>query len=65
MLHPQSRVYYVDPWTGSIFGEGGINALNPLKDSGAAGAHVAPAGVDMETLKGGVIMPKLGNETAK
>lgn len=63
MLHPQSRVYYVDPWTGSIFGEGGINALNPLKD-GATG-HVSPGGVDMETLKGGVIMPKLGNETAK
>lgn len=57
LLHPPSRVYYTDPWTGSIFGEGGVDAASFWK--GAGKSH------NLEMFKGDVIMPKLGNETAK
>ncbi|KAK7036486.1 hypothetical protein VNI00_011683 [Paramarasmius palmivorus] len=55
-LHPPARSY-IDPWTGQLFGEGGVeNSLNiqqpkmPWEGSSS---------------KGGVIMSKLGNATAK
>lgn len=55
-LHAPSRAY-IDPWTGDLFGEGGveeqIHALQPLVPQSDIAAH------------GGVIMSKLGNETAK
>lgn len=63
MLHPPSRVYYVDPWTGSIFGEGGVDSVS--SPQGLDRLHKSPGSSDLEVLKGGVIMPKLGNETAK
>lgn len=53
LLHPPSRAY-VEPWTGDFFGEGGVEQdphIYPA--SAAAGVH------------GEVIMPKLGNATAK
>ena len=53
MLHPPSRAY-VEPWTGELFGEGGVEQdphIYPA--SAAAGVH------------GEVIMAKLGNATAK
>lgn len=53
VLHPPSRAYF-DPWSGQIFGEGGVEkTLQPVK---------LP---DKSVTEGGVIMAKLGNETAK
>ncbi|THH18681.1 hypothetical protein EW146_g2343 [Bondarzewia mesenterica] len=56
VLHAPSRAY-IDPWTGDLFGEGGVenqlHALQPLVPQVDSAAH------------GGVIMSKLGNETAK
>jgi hypothetical protein len=51
--HPPSRAY-IDPWTGELFGEGGVE-----KDVQSR-RRPPTSGVS-----GGVIMPKLGNETAK
>ncbi|EKM81279.1 hypothetical protein AGABI1DRAFT_112947 [Agaricus bisporus var. burnettii JB137-S8] len=51
MLHPPSRAY-LNPLTGQLFGEGGVEqTLNRLPQEGV--------------VHGGVIMAKLGNETAK
>jgi len=53
LLHPPSRTY-LDPWTGDLFGEGGVEKdLHTFPASAAEGVH------------GGVIMSKLGNATAK
>lgn len=50
MIRSPSRTY-LDPWTGQLFGEGGLEGnLHPKQTGG---------------IKGGVIMSKLGNETAK
>lgn len=55
LMHPPSRSY-IDPWTDQIFGEGGMEKmLHPSLSSKPA----------IGTVKGGVIMAKLGNETAK
>ncbi|KAI0343550.1 hypothetical protein BDW22DRAFT_1406779 [Trametopsis cervina] len=55
MLHPPSRAY-MDPWTGDLFGEGGVE-----KD-----LHAKPPSDDVSRVaQGGVIMGKLGNATAK
>ncbi|KIL00880.1 hypothetical protein PAXRUDRAFT_128869, partial [Paxillus rubicundulus Ve08.2h10] len=72
-LHPPSRAYYIDPWTGELFGEGGVeNELHilpyphfatdraPQSTPAAVGDNIPPG-----TPLGGVIMSKLGNETAK
>ncbi|GJE94725.1 hypothetical protein PsYK624_108960 [Phanerochaete sordida] len=53
LLHPPSRTY-LDPWTGDLFGEGGVE-----KD-----LHTFPANA-AEGVHGDVIMSKLGNATAK
>ncbi|KAG1746399.1 ERV/ALR sulfhydryl oxidase domain-containing protein [Suillus lakei] len=54
-LHPPSRAY-IDPWTGDFFGEGGVEQdLSPALYNGARPLSA----------QGGVIMSKLGNETAK
>ncbi|KIY51462.1 hypothetical protein FISHEDRAFT_37069 [Fistulina hepatica ATCC 64428] len=54
-LHPQTRSYF-DPSTGEFFGEGGVeSALNALPFS----SH------NIKGVHGEVIMPKLGNATAK
>lgn len=46
---------YMDPWTGKVFGEGGVEdtSSNTHKPNEVLGAQ------------GGVIMPILGNATAK
>ena len=54
LLHPPSRAY-IDPWTGELFGEGGVE-----KDVRPPQRRPPTAGVS-----GGVIMSKLGNATAK
>ncbi|KAF8802635.1 hypothetical protein BYT27DRAFT_7172698 [Phlegmacium glaucopus] len=55
LMHPPSRSY-IDPWTGQIFGDGSIKDYpHPKLIPGT------PAG----GVEGGVIMSKLGNETAK
>jgi FAD-linked sulfhydryl oxidase len=52
VIHPSTKAY-LDPITGLYYGEGG--------------SEPAPGGegVDKESLRGGVIMGKLGKETAK
>jgi hypothetical protein len=52
-IHPSSRAY-IDPFTGEIFGDGGFE---PDLSKNAQ--------LDKDALKGGVIMGKLGNDTAK
>lgn len=52
LKHPPSRMY-IDPWTGQLFGEGGVE--NTLHADGNR----------IEGVKGKVIMGKLGNATAK
>ncbi|KIP09009.1 hypothetical protein PHLGIDRAFT_126610 [Phlebiopsis gigantea 11061_1 CR5-6] len=53
LLHPPSRTY-LDPWTGDMFGDGGVEKDPHIYTaSPSAGVH------------GGVIMSKLGNATAK
>ena len=54
MLHPPSRAY-IDPWTGELFGEGGVE-----KD-----LRTSKGGNKPESAHGDVIMSKLGNATAK
>jgi len=56
MLHAPSRAY-IDPWTGQFFGEGGVEQGSRNAGTGSWAA--------VKGAKGGVIMPKLGNETAK
>ncbi|KAF8554909.1 hypothetical protein OG21DRAFT_1385292, partial [Imleria badia] len=60
-LHPPSRAY-IDPWTGEFFGEGGVE-----KDMRLLPRPTADSGDEkgVGVLQGGVIMSKLGNETAK
>jgi len=61
-LHPPSRAY-LDPWTGEWFGEGGVEADARLPNSLV---HTYQEKVmSGKGAKGGVIMSKLGNETAK
>ncbi|KAI0821451.1 ERV/ALR sulfhydryl oxidase domain-containing protein [Irpex lacteus] len=55
MLHPPSRAY-IDPWTGELFGEGGVE--EDLRVPGSKGSNP-------ESAHGEVIMTKLGNVTAK
>jgi len=50
-VHPPTRSY-IDPWTGQLFGEGGVEQYWQV--------HPSP-----DVVKGGVIMTKLGNSTAK
>ena len=77
-LHPPSRAY-IDPWTGEFFGEGGVEKdmrLVPYPTAwvgSGSGEAIAPAPDSISGDKakengmigGGVIMSKLGNETAK
>ncbi|KAJ2918339.1 hypothetical protein MD484_g2126, partial [Candolleomyces efflorescens] len=51
MLHEPSRSY-IDPWTGQFFGDGGVEQSIRFPSA-------------VKNAKGQVIMPKLGNETAK
>ncbi|KAJ3565186.1 hypothetical protein NP233_g7802 [Leucocoprinus birnbaumii] len=63
MLHPPSRAY-IDPWTGQLFGEGGVEkSWNPTHF--LPGKANSPVTLPLAGVEGGVIMPKLGNETAK
>ncbi|KIY71815.1 hypothetical protein CYLTODRAFT_98900 [Cylindrobasidium torrendii FP15055 ss-10] len=58
-FHPPMRAY-IDPWTGDVFGEGGVEqyfkAATPTEK-----VHSLNKG----SVHGEVIMPKLGNATAK
>jgi FAD-linked sulfhydryl oxidase len=51
LFHAPTRAH-VDPWTGDLFGEGGVEQQ----------LHKLP---QQEVVGGGVIMSKLGNATAK
>ena len=50
-LHPPTRTY-MNPWTGEMFGEGGVEQQ----------LYQPPSS---DIVHGDVIMPKLANETAK
>ncbi|KAK0459195.1 ERV/ALR sulfhydryl oxidase domain-containing protein [Desarmillaria tabescens] len=52
-LHPPTRAY-IDPWTGDFLGEGGVALHTGSFKKG-----------ELDVTQGTVIMPKLGNETAK
>jgi len=56
LMHPRSPTY-VDPWTGQLFGEGGVEKTLSKSTDGS----LSPP----QVLEGNVIMPKLGNATAK
>ncbi|CAA7260407.1 unnamed protein product [Cyclocybe aegerita] len=56
LMHPPSRSY-IDPWTGQLFGEGGVEKM--LHAAAGTKPPVRNGG------KGDVIMGRLGNETAK
>jgi len=55
ILNPPSRSY-VDPWSGELFGDGGVEKTIPAQPI---------AKVPVNVTQGDVIMEKLGNETAK
>ncbi|KAF4598790.1 hypothetical protein EYR38_007198 [Pleurotus pulmonarius] len=59
LLHPPSRAY-IDPWTGELFGEGGVEQFMHRPSHATAFNDQLAKGVE-----GGVIMGKLGNATAK
>ncbi|KAK0486322.1 ERV/ALR sulfhydryl oxidase domain-containing protein [Armillaria novae-zelandiae] len=52
-LHPPTRAY-IDPWTGDFLGEGGVALRTGSFKTG-----------EWDVTEGPVIMPKLGNATAK
>ncbi|GLB37838.1 putative sulfhydryl oxidase [Lyophyllum shimeji] len=56
-IHPPS-LSYVDPWTGQMFGDGGVEKSLPRPQT-------VPSTPPSEVVHGTVIMPKLGNATAK
>ncbi|KAJ8517512.1 hypothetical protein ONZ45_g5322 [Pleurotus djamor] len=62
LLHPPSRAY-IDPWTGELFREGGVEQFMgrpPSKENAPLLAEQPAKGAE-----GGVIMGKLANATAK
>ncbi|KAG6329766.1 hypothetical protein ID866_9323 [Astraeus odoratus] len=62
-LHPPTRAHF-DPWTGNIWGEGGVE--QGLRTSYPYGDSAGTQGFGQaDVVSGGVIMSKLGNETAK
>ena len=61
VLHEPTRKTYVDPYTGILFDDGGVQE-DYLADKVVA---VNPTSKPLEAVHGDVIMGKLGNETAK
>jgi len=57
-VHPPSQMHYFEPWSGQLFGDGGVEKSLPRP----VGDTTLPIS---NTVHGNVIMPKLGNETAK
>ena len=60
LLHEPTRKTYVDPYTGILFDDGGVQ-----EDYLADKSPVKPAPEPLQGVHGDVIMGKLGNETAK
>ncbi|CAL1711756.1 unnamed protein product [Somion occarium] len=68
-LHPPSRAY-IDPWTGDLFGDGGVERdlyriSSPPLQHNPPGIPIKDAIPASDVVSGGVIMGKLGNATAK
>ncbi|KAI0071797.1 FAD-dependent thiol oxidase [Panus rudis PR-1116 ss-1] len=61
LLHPPSRAY-INPWTGDLFGEGGVEQGLPVFQKSPTNDATHVSG---DSAAGGVIMGKLGNATAK
>ncbi|KAI0262251.1 ERV/ALR sulfhydryl oxidase domain-containing protein [Gloeopeniophorella convolvens] len=59
LLHPPARAH-LDPWTGDLFGDGGVE-----KEFHALPIDIPHPPPAVPHATGGVIMSKLGNETAK
>lgn len=67
-LHAPTREYYLDPWTGNWFGEGGVDETtsDPLyKENQLLRGSANGPRPYLDVVKGKVIMPELGNATAK
>ncbi|KAI0028820.1 ERV/ALR sulfhydryl oxidase domain-containing protein [Vararia minispora EC-137] len=65
-LHPRSRSYF-DPRTGDLFDDGGVEQefhILPVGDV-EVNAHLVEGSVPGGGVHGKVVMPKLGNATAK
>lgn len=68
-LHPPSRAY-IDPWTGDLFGDGGVerdlHRLSSTKQQSLSGTPLKDNISNQDgVVLGDVIMSKLGNATAK
>ncbi|KAI6046282.1 ERV/ALR sulfhydryl oxidase domain-containing protein [Pisolithus marmoratus] len=63
-LHPQTRAY-IDPWTGELWGEGGVEKDLTVTHPNPSKAYGFEHSGMVGGTEGGVIMSKLGNETAK
>jgi len=64
-LHAPTREYYLDPWTGTWFGEGGVDETTSdpfYKENPGSTKDSRP---DVDVVTGKPIMPELGNATAK
>ncbi|KAF9477898.1 hypothetical protein BDN70DRAFT_880666 [Pholiota conissans] len=61
LMHPPSRSY-MDPWSGQLFGEGGVEKM---VQNQVCKQPIQPPLPPISGVKGGVIMSKLGNATAK
>ena len=65
LLHEPTRKTYVDPYTGILFDDGGVQG-DYIADEALDGAVLAGGNANViQGAHGGVIMSKLGNETAK
>jgi FAD-linked sulfhydryl oxidase len=60
LVHPPSRTY-IEPWSGQLFNGGLKDEVNPRPTTDTKLVKTPPIG----GVEGGVIMSKLGNETAK
>lgn len=56
LVHLPSRIH-IDPWSGQLFGEGGVEKT--IRTKNGLKSHMG------SSVKGKVIMSKLGNETAR
>lgn len=66
LLHEPTRKTYVDPYTGILFDDGGVQAdYIPDNPPDPPVLVEKPTSGEVQGIHGGVIMSKLGNETAK
>ena len=64
LLHEPTRRTYVDPYTGILFDDGGVQG-DYVADEALDGPGLVGKPKEIQGVSGGAIMGKLGNETAK